>query len=99
MVSFISFISIIIFVISVAIHIFSKYYMFVQVVSEKKLYNFQILIAEKLHKAQHQQFGGQKHNFPVCKIFKWYHSMVRCKSYGSLTDELLKQSGPLSPLL
>ena len=27
-------------------------------------------------------------NFPVCKrIFNWYHSMVRCKSYGPLSDE------------
>ena len=47
------------------------------------------LIAEKVNKAAQQQHsGGQKHNFPVCKkIFKWYHSMVMCKSYGLLSDE------------
>ena len=55
---------------------------------QKKLYNFHIFIAEKVNKARQQHFDGQKHNFHVCKkIFKWYHSMVRCKSYGPLGDE------------
>ena len=54
----------------------------------KKLYNFHFFIAEKVNKAQQRDSGDQKHNFPVCKkIFKWYHSMVRCKSYGPLSDE------------
>ena len=56
----------------------------IQVVS----YNFQCLIVEKLNKARQHHSSGQKHNFPVSKrIFKWYHSMVRCKSYGPLSDE------------
>ena len=55
---------------------------------QKKLYNFQFLIAEKVNKAQQQHSGGQKHNFPVFKKFlKWYHSMVRCKSYDLLSDK------------
>ena len=50
---------------------------------QKKLYNFQFFIVEKEIKAQQQHSGSQKHNCPVCKkIFKWYHSMVRSKSYG-----------------
>ena len=70
-----------------------------KVVSEK-LYNFQFLIAEKVNKAQQQHSGIQKHNFPVFKkTFKWYHSIIRCKSNGPLSDEWKKQSGPLSPLL
>ena len=53
----------------------------------KKLYNFLFFIAKKVGKAQQQHSGGQKHNFPVFKmIFKWYKSMVRCKSYGPLSD-------------
>ena len=56
--------------------------------SQKKLYNFQFLIAEKVNTAQQQHSGGQKHNFPVCKkIFKLYHSMVGWKSYDPLSDE------------
>ena len=55
---------------------------------QKKIYNFQFLIAEKVNKARQQHSDGQKHNFPVRKeIFKWYHSMVRCKRYGPLSDE------------
>ena len=66
----------------------------------KKLNNFQFLTGEKVNKAQQQHSGGQKHSLPVRKkILKWYHSMVRCKSYGPLRDEWKKQSGPLSPLL
>ena len=54
----------------------------------KKLYNFLFFfIAEKVNKAQQQHSGGQKHNFPVFKIFKWYHSILRCKSYGPVSDE------------
>ena len=55
---------------------------------KKNIYNFQFLITEKVNKAQQQHSSGQKHNFPVCKkFFKWYLSMVRCKSYGPLSDE------------
>ena len=55
---------------------------------QKNVYNFQVFIAEKVNKAQQQPFGDLKHTFPVCKkIFKCYHSMVRCKSYGPLSDE------------
>ena len=55
---------------------------------QKKLNNVQFLIAENVNKAWQQYSSGQKHNFPVHKkIFKWYHSMVRCKSYGPLSDE------------
>ena len=35
----------------------------------KKLYNFQLLIAEKVNKAQQQHSGGQKHNFPWVRRF------------------------------
>ena len=59
----------------------------IQVVSEK-IIQFLIFIVEKINKAQQQHSGGQKHNFPRCKkILKWYHSMIRCKSYGPLSDE------------
>ena len=55
---------------------------------QKKLYNFQFLIAEKVNKSRQQHSRGQKHDFPVCKkILKWYHSMVRCKYYGPLSVE------------
>ena len=55
----------------------------------KKIVQFSFFfITEKVNKKQKQHSGGQKHNFPVCrKIFKWYHSMVRCKNYGRLSDE------------
>ena len=59
--------------------------MLIQVVSEKII---QLLIAEKVNKARQQHTGGQKHNFPMRKkIFKCYYSMVKCKSYGPLSDE------------
>ena len=45
-------------------------------------------IAKKINKAQQQPSGGQKHNFLVCKmLFKWYQSMIGCKSYGPLSDK------------
>ena len=53
----------------------------------KKLYNFQSLIAKKVNKARQQHSNGQKHNLFCVRFFKWYHSMVRCKSYGPLSDE------------
>ena len=54
----------------------------------KKLYNFYFLIVKKVNNAQQQHSNGQKHDFPVCKkIFKWYQSMVNCKSYGPLSDK------------
>ena len=55
---------------------------------QKKLYNFQVFIMEQVNKAQQQHSHGLKHNIPVCKkVFKWYHSMVKCKSYGPLSNE------------
>ena len=56
----------------------------VQVVSEK---NIQFLITEKVNKARQQHSGAKKIIFRCKKIVKWYHFMVRCKSYGPLSDE------------
>ena len=54
----------------------------------EKLYNFQFLITEKVNKAQQQYSGGQSIIFLcVKKVFKWYHSIIRCKSYGPMSDE------------
>ena len=59
----------------------------IQVVSEK-IIQFSIFYCRKSKQSTAKHSSGQKHNFPVCKkIFKWYHSMVRCKSYGPLSDE------------
>ena len=53
-----------------------------------KIIQFSFFITEKVNKTQQQHSGPLKHIFSVCKnIFKWYHSMVRCKSYGPLSDE------------
>ena len=56
---------------------------------QKKLYNFQFQIAEKVNKARQQHSVGQKHNFPVCKkilngIVPWsgVKVMVLCVKSG-----------------
>ena len=62
-------------------------YIGVQVVSEK-IIQFSIFICRKSKQSTATTLQWPKHNCPVCKkIFKWYHSMVRCKSYGPLSDE------------
>ena len=59
----------------------------IQVVSEK-IIQFSIFICGKSKQSTATTLRWLKHNCPVCKkIFKWYHSMVRCKSCGLLSDE------------
>ena len=56
--------------------------------SWKKIIQFLYLYCKKANKAQQQCSSDQKHKIPVCKkIFKWYQSMVRCKSYGHVSDK------------
>ena len=62
-------------------------YFLIQVVSEK-IIQFSIFNCGKNKQSTATTLRWLKHNLPVCKkIFKWYHSMVRCKSYGPLSDE------------
>ena len=69
--------------------------------SEKKNLQFSFFIAKKVKKQNTvKTLQWQKPKVFLCvrSFFKWYHSMIRCKSYGPLSDEWQKQSGPLSPL-
>ena len=52
---------------------------------QKKLYNFQFLIAEKVNKAQQQHSGGQNIIFLCVRYLNGI--MVRCKSYGPSSEE------------
>ena len=56
----------------------------IKVVSEKNIYiQYSISNCGKRKQSTATDLRWPKHNFPVCKkIFKWYRSMVRCKSYG-----------------
>ena len=64
-----------------------KLLMGIQVVSEK-IIQFLFFHCEKSKQSTATTLQWPKHNFPVCKkIFNWYQSMVRNKSYGSLSNK------------
>ena len=69
---------------------------------QKNNIQFSIFVAKIINKAQQKKQNKTKQKntllvksiiFRCKKIFRWYHSMVRCKSYGPLSDEWYKLSG------
>ena len=55
---------------------------------QRKIIQFSVFNYGKSKQSTATILWWPKHNFSVCKkVFKWYHSIIRCKSYGPMSDE------------